>query len=263
MKKLILIITSIFLCINIFAQEENTCQFIGLYDQKNSGNCIERQFVHEDVLDFADYNSKKKQFIETHKKENPNTRFIKAQESIIAYKFEKGMAGSKCNSIAIGIKSGKSIEDCNKQLADHLAKYPKDFLTQPYTIFTWQGKGTNSSEYTKDFGGLKGKFISGNTATKSIIVAQFTNQTNDKLASVELSLDGGAVIKVTVNPGITLTRKYDAKKIEIQVEYMDITAPKPSFDIIEITKRKVREIIINENGKIKPMPSSTITGVRG
>ncbi|MDP3915765.1 MAG: hypothetical protein Q8R96_18725 [Bacteroidota bacterium] len=264
MKKSISIITLLLLSFNLLAQDVKPCLFVGLYDSNKKGVCSDRAMLHEDVADFAAYKTKRTDFNAEHQTENPQTYFVAANECIITYEYEKRIAGWGCNAKVIGTKTGKTIEDCNQQLADQLAKYPRDFTTAPNTTFTWQGKGTNTSEFTKDFGGLKGKFRSGNTATKSIILAQFTNQTKDKLATIELSLDGGAVIKVTVNPGSTLTRKYDAKKIEILVEYTDIAAPESSFDIIENTKQKVHEIIINENGKLKPMPSSSGgPGVRG
>ena len=263
MKTIILVTALTLLYVNIFAQEEKPCQFIGLYDQHKRGICSDRAMVNESVKDFAECNLKRTQFIEDHKKENPNTRFIAEKESVIAYEYEKAISGWKCNSKVIGIKTGKSIGDCNKQLADQLAKYPKDFTTQPNTIFTWQGKGLSGNEYTKDYGGLNGRFISGNTATKNIIVAQLTNQTKDKLATVLLRSDDGKMMVEYITPGSTLTKKYDSKKIEIQVIYQDYKAPKPSLNIYEFIKGKVRETIINENGKIKSTGTSTITGVRG
>lgn len=262
MQKSISVIPLLLLCFNLFAQDAKPCLFVGLYDSNKKGVCSDRAMLHEDVADFAAYNIKRTAFMAGHQKENPQTYFIAANECIIAYEYEKRIVGWGCNAKVISTKRGKTIEDCNKQLADQLAKYPKDFTSQPNTIFTWQGKGTNTSEFTNDFGGLKGKFISGNTATKSIIVAQFTNQTKDKLATITLKTDDGKVTKESIYPGETLTKKYDTKKIEIQVLYQDSRAPKPANEITEFIKGKIRETIINENGKLKIEKIGSI-GVRG
>lgn len=251
MKKTIVAVASILWCTNLFAQQAKPCQFIGLYDKNKRGICSDRAMVNEQVKDYAEYMEKRTAFNEVHKKENPNTRFISENESIIAYEYEKKIAGWNCNSKVISIKTGKSIDDCNKQLADQLTKYPNDFTTQPKTLFTWQGKGSSKSEYTKDYGGLEGKFIAANTSTRNIIVAKFTNQTSNKLATVLIRTDDGKMTVEYVYPGSTLTKKYDAKKLEIQTLYQDDKTPKPSFSVIEFVKGLVREALENEEGVLK------------
>lgn len=52
-------------------------------------------------------------------------------------KFSKKIAGWNCKSNVVSYITAKSIEDCNKLLADKLAKDPEDFTTPPKIIFTW------------------------------------------------------------------------------------------------------------------------------
>jgi len=120
-----------------------------------------------------------------------------------------------------------------------------------------------TSEHSKDYGGLNGRFTSGNTATKDIIVAQLSNQTKDKLATVLLRSDDGKMMVEYINPGSTFTKKYDSQKIEIQVIYQDYKEPKSSVNPIEFFKGEVSDIIINENGKVKSKRTYTAVGVRG
>ena len=256
MKKLILSACLIFVCSNIFAQDVQTCQFIGLYASNKKGVCSDRAMMNEGVADNAAYYVKRKTFMTDHEKDHPQTYFIAANEAVIAYEYEKRIAGWGCNAKVISIKKGKSLEDCNKQLADHLAKAPNDFATPPNTIFTWQGKGLSAgktagkSEYSKDYGGLNAKFTSGNTATKDIIVAQFTNNTKDKRAIV-LIRNGGSDSVQYIYPGSTLSLNYKTKQLDIQVLYEDDKSPEPSRGIINTVKDKVWDRLSNENGEIK------------
>jgi hypothetical protein len=41
--------------------------------------------------------------------------------------------------------------------------------------------------------------------------------------------------------GITFTKKYNGKTLEIQVEYEDFTTQKPSFITVDFIKNKIRE----------------------
>lgn len=263
MNKIVLTIFSFISCLTIFSQEVKPCLFIGTYEINKKGICGDYELVHEQVMDYADYVIKRIQFNEEHKTQSPNTKFIDKDESVIAYQYEKKISGWGCNSNVISTKIGKSIEDCNQQLADQLAKYPKDFTTQPNIIFTWQGKINGTAQYTKDFGGLNGKFISGNTATKTIIVAQLTNSTIDKTAYVLLKTDNNLETVEYINPGATLTKSYETKNLEIKVIYLDSKKPKPTLDIINSIKDFVRERVTNENGKLKSKQILAGVGVRG
>lgn len=251
MKKLITFIAAFVVCLNIFAQEVRPCLFIGLYDKQKKGICSDRAIIQEAVKDYAEFKEKSKQFYEANKTLNPFTRFVSQKEAVIAYSYEKKIVGWNCNSNVISTKIGKTIEDCNKQLADQLAKYPKDFTTQPSIFFTWQGKGPLSNEYTKDYGGILGRFITANTSTKNIIVAKLTNQTTDKLATVLLRTDDGKMMVEYIYPGSAITKKYESKKLEVQINYQDHKATKPSFNVIEFMKDKAREIFEDENGELK------------
>jgi hypothetical protein len=263
MKKAPLTIVSILFYSTIFAQQTNTCLFIGTFEKNKRGICGDYELVHKEIKDNADYNIKRIQFLEEHKGLSPNTRFIDKNESVICYQYEKKISGWNCNSNVISNKTGKSIEDCNKQLAKQQAENPKDFTTQPKIIFTWQGKGNDLNTYSEDFGGLNGKFTSGSTATQTIIVAQFTNKTKDKLARVSLKTANGTQTVEFIYPGESFSKKYETENLDIKVIYLDSKKPKPTDDVINKIKNFVRKGIINENGQLKSMPSSTITGVRG
>jgi hypothetical protein len=121
---------------------------------------------------------------------------------------------------------------------------------------------TSSSVLIEDFGGVYGKFTSGNTATKSIIVAQFTNKTTDKTAFVSIKTDNGYESVQYISPGNTLTKSYNTKNLEIKVIYFDSQKPTPSLDIIQSTKEYVRDKVTNENGVIK-IEKTASSGVRG
>ena len=259
--KPILFIVSILIYTIIFAQETKPCQFIGTYEINKNGICGDYELVHEEVNDIADYNIKRTQFLEEHKSQSPSTRFVDKTENVIAYQYEKKIAGWGCNSNVISTKTSKSIEDCYKQFAEHQAKYPKDFTTQPKIIFTWQGKGEQLATYTEDFGGLSGKFTSGNTATKSIIVAQLRNNTTDKLARVTLKTDNGTETVEYIHPGNTFSKKYDTKNLDINVKYLDSTV-EPTEAVLTKIKNGVQKLIINENGTFKTKIIGSI-GVRG
>lgn len=262
MKKTALTIFLLLFCLTIFAQEVKPCLFIGTYEINKRGICGDYELVHEQVMDYADFVIKRIQFQEEHKTQSPNTKFIDKNESVIAYQYEKKISGWGCNSNVISTKIGKSIEDCNKQLADQLAKYPKDFTTQPKIIFTWQGFGNSKAQYTTDFGGLNGTFTSGNTPTKAIIVAQLTNSLKDKIAYAYIKTDNGLETVEYINPGATLTKKYDTKNLEIKVIYLDKSKPKPTVDMIQKTKNWIGKKITNKEEAIKGVVLAGV-GVRG
>lgn len=262
MKKTSLTIIYFLFCLTIFAQEVKPCLFIGTFEKNKKGICGDYELVHEQVMDYADYVIKRIQFQEEHKTQSPNTKFIDKNESVIAYQYEKKISGWNCNSNVVSTKTGKSIEDCNKQLADQLAKYPKDFTTQPKIIFTWQGIGKSKAQYTTDFGGLNGIFTSGNTATKTIIVAQLKNNLQDKIAYIYLKTDSGAETVEYVNPGGTFTKSYNTKNLDIKVIYLDKSKPKPTVDMIQKMKDWVGERVTNKEEAIKGVVLAGI-GVRG
>lgn len=247
----------------VMAQDNKPCLFIGLYDGNKRGICSDREMVYEEIEDYFDYIIKSKAFDAAHKTENPNTRFIDSKETVIAYRYEKKIVGWPCNSNVVGIKTAKSIEDCNKQLADQFTKYPKDFTTSPVTYFTWQGKGENKAAFTKDFGGVSASFLSVKSSTgKDIIKAKFCNKLKDKTAIVILQTDAGMVAEQYIKPGELLSIAYNTKKLEIQIIYQDFNAPLPTFKVMEFFKDRVRERLINENGVIKSTRIGAV-GVRG
>ena len=250
MKKIFTSLTLVFCCTNIFAQQAKSCLFIGTYEKNKRGICGDYELVHEEIKDYTEYAIKRTQFQDEHKNQSPNTKFVSSNESVICYQYVKKNSGWNCNSNVISSKTGKSLEDCNKQLADQLAKYPKDFTTQPNNIYTWQGKGSSGNEYVKDYGGLNGKFITANTSTKNAIVVKLTNTTTDKLATVLFRTDDGKIIVEYIYPGSTFTKKYDAKKLEVQVLYQDSKVPEP-INVMEFIKSHVRDLLENENGELK------------
>ena len=150
MKILTLYTTLFLVCSNIFAQEVKPCLFIGLYYSNKKGVCSDRAMMNEGVADHADYAEKRTAFMNAPQKEHAQTYFVAANEAVIAYEYEKRIAGWNCNIKIISVKTGKTIENCKQQLADYLAKSPKDFTTKPIIIFEWAGKGdqtiTNNSD---------------------------------------------------------------------------------------------------------------------
>lgn len=266
MKHSILTLGIFLFCTTLLAQETNSCLFIGTYEKNKRGICGDYELVHEEVADYAEFVFKRIAFEKEHTTQRPNTKFINANESVIAYQYEKKVSGWGCNSTVISTRTSKSLDECNRLMEADVAKYPNDFTTQPKAIFSWQGKGKNgtqTSKYSKDYGGLTGDFTSANVGSKSFIVAQLSNKTKEMIAYVLLKTDSGTETVEYINPGATLTKKYDTKNLDVKVVYLDRKKPKPTVDFIKTMKNQVRETIINENGKIKPMPTATTTGVRG
>ena len=263
MKKTTLTTLLFLLCLNLFAQDKKPCHFIGLYYSNNKGVCSDIAMEHEDVADITAYIAKRSAFTNAHTKQGPQTYFIDTKETVIAYEYDKHLGSWNCDYKVISIKKGKSLEECQQQIADQLAKNPSDFKTQPKPTFTWKGNGNYKSEFTKDFGGLSGKFLSVDKNTP-LIVAQLTNNTTNKRAVVILRTEDGKMTREYVEPGITFTKKYNGKTLEIQVEYEDSSTQKPPFIIVDFVKNKIREKVINDRGEIKmEKERPSVTGVRG
>ena len=262
MKKVFVLLALVIYCSNGFAQQTKKALFIGIYEKNKRGICGDYEMVQMEVANYAEYAIKRIEFQEEYKKQNASTKFVDVNESVICYKYEKKISGWNCNSNVISVKIGKSLEDCNKQLANQLAQNTDDFTTPPITFFTWQSKSNSKLEYTKDYGGVNGKFIAVDLASKSMIVAQLTNTTKDKLAYVVLKTEKGLETVEYIYPNTTLTRKYETKNLEIKIVYLDNNKPKPTKSIIDGIKEFVRETVTNDNGTIKSKPAAGI-GVRG
>jgi hypothetical protein len=262
MKHSILTIVTLLFCTTLFAQETNSCLFIGTYEKTKRGICGDYELVHEEVADYAEFVVKRIAFEKEHKSQSPNTKFINFNECVIAFQYEKKISGWNCNSTVISTRTSKSLDECNRLMGEQVTKYPKDFTTQPKAIFSWQGKSDGTNVYSEDFGGLNGKFTSGNTTTKSIIVAKLTNNTKNKLASVTLTMDNGDKKVYKIYPGESITEKCDTKNLDIKVIYVD-NKVEPTIEVINAMKNFVRKRIINENGKLKTIPSTASSGVRG
>lgn len=263
MKKLILTTLLFLFCLNLLAQDKNPCHFIGLYYSNNKGICSDLAMEHEDVADMAAYIAKRTSFNAAHEKQKPQTYFVENNETVVTYEYVKHLGGWNCDYNVISVKKGKTLEECQQKIADQLAKNPSDFKTQPNATFTWKGNGNYKSEFTKDFGGLSGKFLSANK-NAPLIVAQLTNKTTNKRAVVFLRTDDGKMSLEYIEPGITFTKKYNGKTLEIQVEYENFTTQKPKFRTVQFLKNKLREKVINDRGEIKIIPEKEpIFGVRG
>ena len=254
---------SFFFSLQVLGQETKANLFVGIYESAKKGICSDYAYVSEEIGNYAGFAIKRKQFYETHKN-NGRTQFVDKNQAIIIYQYGKKISGWNCVSNVISFKTGKSLEECNKQLTEEVAKNPQDFLTDPKTVFSWQSVSIteNTSQYEKDFGGLKGVFLSASTPSKSIIVVKLTNTTKNKSAYVQLTTDGGKKHVEYIGSELTLTRKYDAKNLEISVVYEDSKKPKQSFELIQFIKSKVRDRVTSEEGKIKSVANS-VGGSRG
>lgn len=115
----------------------------------------------------------------------------------------------------------------------------------------------------EDFEGVKGKFILGELTNKNIIVTQMTNTTTDQLATITLILGNGSQEIFKLNPGETITKKYDAKKIIIKVEYQEFQNTNNQIEVMNTIKKIIRKKVTNENGILKSSGSDAAIGVRG
>ncbi|MGV8946383.1 MAG: hypothetical protein ACOH1N_08145 [Lutibacter sp.] len=268
MKKITLTTAAILLFLNIFAQEEKPCLLIVRYSTEKSSICSPRAWKSEGVDDNQEYALKKKQFIEDHKKSNPSVEFVSAKECVIVYEYKKKTSGFTCQPIVHGIIKAATLEKCEEQLRTLIGKKSSEYATPPNIVFRWSGKGLATPQkktITADYNGVSGKFIlikkpSGN----DFFVAQLTNNTTDKMATVLIATDAGDLIEEELTPGSTLTKEYEIKKLEIQVLYRKLSESKPSYDIIQWMKDKVHDILEIKNGEIiKKQGKMGSAGVRG
>jgi hypothetical protein len=266
MKKIILYFILTLSCVQIYAQDVKRCFFVGRYESNKRGFCGDQEVVTEEIEDYFDFVIKSKAFEAEHKSQKPLTNFISQDESVIIYRYDKIYSAWSCTSNVIGLKTGKSIEDCKNQLSTNLEKFPLDFSTTPNIMISWQGKGNNSSEYTKDFGGVSAKFLSfKNYQNEDLIYARLKNKLSDKTAIIIMQTDAGMLAPEYLKPGEALSKKFNTKKMEIQIIYQDYNDPLPIFDIdtgINFIKGKVREQIENNGGVIKSR-SIRVDGIRG
>ena len=251
-RKLFLIITLTLVHLSIIAQDAKPNMFIGRYDKVKKGVCSDRGFVQEQILDYTEYEQRRKMFFEEHKTDNPAAEFVSNKECVIVYEYKKRIAGWNCSPTIIGFKKGPTIENCKEQLASQQAKYPNDFTTSPNYVFTWSGAGDMQKQIiTEDFGGMVAKFTLIDKPTgDDFVVAQLSNKTN-KTAIVLYRMLDGKVITEYLKPGVTLTKKYDSKSMDIQVLYQDVNRPEPAASWVDFAKDQVRKRLTLENGSMK------------
>ena len=254
MKALLLIL--LFFSLQLLAQDTKPRLFIGIYESAKNGFCSSYEFTKDEIEQYAEYGIKRKQFLETHTK-NAQTTLVENNEAVIIYRYDKKYADWKCTSKVVSYKKGKSIESCQKELSDQQEKNPTHFATKPEILFTWQGN-TNKTEYAADYGGLKGKFIAADLPTKSIILAKLTNATKDQLAYVQLITDDGKKHFESLDPGATLTKKFDTETLEVSVVYKKNDKPKEPFNLIDFVKGHIRDRV-TKKGKVI---TGTVFGAR-
>lgn len=266
-RKSIWLIPLILLCLNCLAQDTKSWLFIGRYNTTHKGFCSERGWVKEEIADIKEYELKRIQFWKEHEKDEPNTEFVTAKECVIVYEYQVYRVGWNCSPKVIGLKKGSTIESCNKQLADYVAKYPKEFTTQPNIVYSRQGKGENQRQtITEDFGGVSGKFyVLENPGGGELLASFLTNNTKDKLATIVIETPDGKKDVQYLAPGGTWQKKIDTKQVNISVSYQDSKEPKPEFNFIEFGKKLTKKSsIVNENGKVKSEPYRNFgPGIKG
>jgi|GEM_PF-4630834 len=121
---------------------------------------------------------------------------------------------------------------------------------------------TTKQVVTEDFGGVTGKFhLVDKPKGGDFIVAQLTNTTQGQTAIVLIKTDDGELHREFLNPGNTLTKKFDSKTIELQITYQTSTTAR-QLDMVGYVKEVVRKMVTNNNGDIEVTPIGSI-GVRG
>ena len=155
-KKTILLITLTLSYINIFAQETKPCLFIGIYDKEKKGICSDKTWIHEGVIDLAEYKQRELQFREEHKNDesfSTSRKFVSAKQCVIVYEYQRKVSGWNCSPTIVSYQTGTSIENCKQQLNERVTKFPKDYTTQPTIIYTWCGKGVEDTPGEEQSGG--------------------------------------------------------------------------------------------------------------
>ncbi len=113
------------------------------------------------------------------------------------------------------------------------------------------------------FEGVQGKFTLGELTNKSIIVVQMTNTTSDQLATITLTSDNGTKEVFKLDPGATITTKYDTKRIITKVKYQEANNSNNQIEVINTIKKIVKKEVTNENGILKSLNGDGGSGVRG
>lgn len=266
-RKSIWLIPLILLCLNCLAQDTKSWLFIGRYNTTHKGFCSERGWVKEEIADIQEYKLKSAQFWKEHEKDEPNTEFVTPKECVIVYEYQAYRSGWGCSPKIIGLRKGSTIESCNKELADYVAKNPRDFTTQPKIVYTRQAKqGNQRQTITEDFGGVTGKFyVLENPGGGESLACFLTNNTKDTLATVVIETPDGKKEIKHLAPGATWQKKIDTKKYKIGASYQDSKEPIPEFNSVEFGKKAAKQfIILNENGKVKSEPYRNFgPGIKG
>ena len=261
-KSKILLIPLLLLCLNLYAQDTKSWLFIGYYSTAK-GDCGDRVYVREEIKDLAEFKLRSQQFNAEHLGFSPSSEYVNEKQCVIICKFTTNRSAFKC--LPIGYKAFKALtmEDCIKLMDKDRILFEKNRSVQPVSVYERLASGGNQKKtITEDFDGVNGKFsLVEKSNGGSLMVAQFSNKTTNKLATVLVQTEDGKIEVETINPGEVFTKKYEAKKIVVQVLYQDSNKPKPGIEIYQLVKDKVKKIIINENGKIKSSNGSI--GVRG
>ena len=124
-------------------------------------------------------------------------------------------------------------------------------------------KATTKEIVTRDFGGVTGTLTRiSKPSGGDFILAKFSNVTTNKRARILVKVDGGSLITETLDPGAVLNTRYNGYYIDMQIIYEDYTIPAESFKPIDFIKGKVRQQIINKDGKIR-ISTMDAVGTRG
>ena len=141
MKKIFLAICVLFVCTNIFGQDNTPYHFIAIYDlTTNSSVCGDRTMVNEGVQNKEEFDKAEKQFRMDKTKKTVRIKQLKPKGPAIIYQYNKNFTSMNCTPLVINILEGATVEVLEKKLIQMQAEKPKEYGTPAKIIFRWYGK---------------------------------------------------------------------------------------------------------------------------
>lgn len=148
--------------------------------------------------------------------------------------------------------------DVRKIIEENGGEFPVEFTDKKPEGFT----GYRKSELIEKYDGkVEAHYSLYTSATKSRILAKFTNISESDSAIVIVKPKDGKLTTVQIPPGTRTNLVFDGSDFHVQVLYRLYSGKEQEFNVIDFIKGVIRKHITKEGDQIKT--TSTVIGVRG
>lgn len=148
--------------------------------------------------------------------------------------------------------------DVRKIIEETGGEFPDDFTDKKLEGFN----GYRKSELIEKYDGkVEAQYSLYTSATKSRILAKFTNLSDSEQALIIVKPKDGKLITVKLPPGARTNLVFYGSDFEAQVVYDKYTGEDKQFDVIDFIKGVIRKHVTKEGEQIKT--TSSLFGVRG